>query len=117
MTGAGGLDRSLTIQRRTVSPNAFNELIETWATLATVKVAVRDVSAAEAMRAMEVGAQLSTRFKIRYSSEVATVNPADRILYAGVTYNITAKREVQRGRWLELDAVARIDLPAAEGSP
>jgi SPP1 family predicted phage head-tail adaptor len=117
MTGAGTLDRRLTIERATVSPNEFNEPVEVWSTLATVYVNRRDASGAERYRAQEVGAEISTRFTIRWSSRVADVNARDRIVYGGVTHNITAVREKQRNRWLEIDCVARPDIAAAETSP
>lgn len=118
MSGAGGQDRRITIQRATVSYNAFNEPIESWATLASVYVNRKDVSASESYRAQEVGAQITTRFKVRYSSDISDVNPADRLTFQGTVYNITAVRETQRNRWLEIDAVARPDIEAVtEGSP
>jgi SPP1 family predicted phage head-tail adaptor len=107
----------MTIQRATVSPNAFNEPVETWSTLAAVYVHGQDASAGESYRAAEVGAKLSTRFTIRYSSDVSTVNENDRLIYQGLVYNITGVRETQRNRWLEIDAVARPDIEAVETSP
>lgn len=118
MTGSGGLNRRVTFQRATVSYNDFNEEIETWATLASVWVHRRDASAGESYRAQEVGGQLSMRFTIRYSSDVATLNPRDRALYNGDVYNITGVRETKRNRWLEVDAVIQPDIEAeADGSP
>ncbi len=117
MTGAGILDRRVELQRATVSPNDFNEPVETWTTLASVYGNRRDVSASEAYRAQEVGGKISTRFTIRYSSAVADVNPRDRLLFHGVVYNIVAVREKQRNRWLEIDAVAQPDIAAVETSP
>jgi SPP1 family predicted phage head-tail adaptor len=117
MTGAGILKRRMTIQRATVSPNAFNEPVETWATLATVHVGRRDASAGESYKAQEVGAKISARFTIRYSAAVADVNPRDRLIHAGLVYDIVAVREKERNRWLEIDAVARPDIAAVETSP
>lgn len=118
MTGAGKLDRRITIERATTSRNGFNEPIETWGALATVYAGKADISAAEALRAQEVGAQITTRFTVRYSDITATVTPTDRISFGGRLFNITAVREKQRGRWIEIDAVARADEPMIEeGSP
>jgi len=108
----GSLDRRIIIQRNTsVSSSAFNEPVESWVILATVWASRRDASAMEGYRAMEVGSQITVRFCIRYSSEVADVNPKDRISYEGRIYNITSVREPEntRGRWIEIDAVARND--------
>jgi SPP1 family predicted phage head-tail adaptor len=118
MSSVGSLNRRVTFQRSTVSYNDFNEPVETWATLAEVWVNRRDASAGESYRAQEVGGQLSIRFTIRYSSDVATINPRDRVLYNGGVYNITGVRETKRNRWLEVDAVIQPDVAAEEdGSP
>lgn len=109
---AGKLNRRITLQRGTASTNARNEKIISYSTLATVWAERVDVSAAESFRAQEVGAELTTRFRIRWSSTVSGLNPNDRLMYAGVTYNITGVREVQRNRILEIDAVARDDVAA-----
>lgn len=117
MTGAGSLDRRVTFQRATVAANGFNEPVETWAELTTVYTYRRDASAAEAYRAQEVGADISSRFKVRYSELLADLNPRDRLIWAGRIYNITAVREVQRLRWIEVDAVAGAAIEAAPSSP
>lgn len=112
MTGAGNLDRRIVIRRdfgTTTGP--FNEHIEDWQDLATVWAKRTDASANESYRAQEVGAQISARFMIRYSSQVADVNPKDRIACGGREYNITGAREPEgtRNEWIEIDAVARAD--------
>ena len=48
---------------------------------------------------------------------VSDLNPRDRLIFRGKTYNITAVREMQRNRWIEVDAVARPDVAAIEASP
>jgi SPP1 family predicted phage head-tail adaptor len=116
MSGSGDMNRRITLQRATVVRNEFNEEIETWATFAEVWANRADVSAAESFRAQEVGAQLTTRFRIRYSATVATLNPRDRLVYAGKLYNITGVREKQRNRWLEVDCVARNDVAAQDAT-
>jgi SPP1 family predicted phage head-tail adaptor len=113
MTGAGDLDRRMTIQRATTTLNEFNEPIETWGDLATVWAKRRDASATESYRAQEVGAQITARFTIRWSSVVASVNPRDRLSFDGRFYNITAVRDVGRSRLREIDAVARADEAAS----
>lgn len=118
MTGAGVLDVTVTFQRVTIERNALGEGVETWSTLATRRAQRADVSDAEALRAAEVGSQLTTRFKIRYSSEVGNLNAHDRLLFDGDTYNIVGVKVVERRRWLEVSAVRRSDVAAAPtGSP
>lgn len=109
MTAAGDLDVRITIRRATTAANAFNELIETWADLVTVWAKRVDASAAESYRAQEVGAEITTRFTIRWSSDVDDVNPKDRVLFSGREYNIAAVRNIGRNEWREIDAVARAE--------
>jgi SPP1 family predicted phage head-tail adaptor len=113
MPGAGELDRQITIQRVTTTPNGFNERIETWSDLAAVSARRRDASATESYRAQEVGAQITAHFTVRWSSQTADVNPRDRLTFDGRIYNITAVRDVGRNHWREIDAVARADEAAA----
>ncbi len=116
MVGSGDMNRRATLQRATVSRNSFNEPIETWETLASVWVQKSDVSAGEAFRAQEVGAQLDVRFRIRYDSSWADLSASDRLTYAGKTFNIVGVREKSgtRNRWLEVDCVARDDAAAID---
>jgi SPP1 family predicted phage head-tail adaptor len=113
MTGGGSLNRRAILQRATVTFDNFGGEVETWGTLASVWIHRRDASAGESYKAQEVGGQLSIRFTIRYSSDVADLNPRDRVLYAGGVYNITGVRETKRNRWLEVDAVIQPDIAAA----
>jgi SPP1 family predicted phage head-tail adaptor len=100
----------ITLQRALKTRNAFNEEVETWIDIAVVGAKVTDATAGESYRAAEVGAQISARFVIRWSPEVAGVAPADRVLFNGRPYNITAVREFERGEWREIDAVARAEV-------
>ena len=109
---AGDLDRRITIRRASFAPDAFNEPVATWSDTATVWAAARHVTDAERFRAQEIGAEVTTRFTIRYSSEVADLGPTDRVAFDGREYNITGVRELGRREWLEMGAVAR-----AEASP
>lgn len=112
MPDIGELDRHITIQRATTTLNEFNEPIVTWGDLTTVWAKHRDASATESYRAQEVGAQITARFTVRWSTVIATVNPSDRIGFDDRLYNITAVRDVGRNRWREIDAVARADEAA-----
>jgi SPP1 family predicted phage head-tail adaptor len=106
---AGTLDRRITIRRAVMIANGFNEPVATWIDLATVWAGRRDASASESYRAQEVGAQISLRFTIRWSTQVAGVDPSDRVRFEGREYDITAVRDVGRRQWREIDAVARAD--------
>lgn len=112
-------DRRITIQRASVERNDFNEAVETWGTFATVWAHFADVSTAEAIRAQEVAAQLTSRFTVRrYPTTTATVTTSDRIAMEGKVYNIVGVKEKERGRYIEIDAAARVgDAQVEAGSP
>jgi SPP1 family predicted phage head-tail adaptor len=107
--GAHDLQWPIAILRSVTVRNAFNENVEGWIAFAEVGAKVTDATAGEAYRAQEVGAQISAHFIIRWSPEVADVNPRDRILFNGRQYNITIVRDFERQEWREIDAVARAE--------
>ena len=109
MARAGKFDRRIVIRRATVSYSAFNEPVETFADYLTVWAECNDVSAGESWRSAEIGAEISTRFKIRWSQQTADINPRDRILFDNVEYNIVAVRDQGRRLTREIDAVARAE--------
>lgn len=100
----GQLDRRVTLRRRTVTPNALNEAVETFSDLAVVWAQVLALS----RRDQFVGEQnlnLSTlRFNIRYRSDFTTV---DRVVYRGKEYDVTDVAEVGRKDGLSILGVAR----------
>ena len=109
---AGKLDRRVTILRYSMTRNADNEPIETWSDLATVWASKKDISDGEKVRAAQIGASLSTRFQIRWSSLVADVNPKDRLRYGGRTYEIVGVKELGRRDGIEISALSAPDEPA-----
>lgn len=109
---AGDLDRRITLQRVSSANGVpYNEPVETWSDLGTVWAKRYDASAAESYRAAEVGAEISTRFTVRYSSLTRTLTPKDRISFDGKLFNITGCREPAgtTRQWIEIDATARAD--------
>jgi SPP1 family predicted phage head-tail adaptor len=109
---AGELDRRITVQRAELATGGdYNEPQEAWTDIATVSARRADASAGEAYRAQEVGAEISTRFRVRWSALTASITPKDRVSYEGKLYNVTAVREPAgtRNQWLEIDCVARPD--------
>lgn len=104
------LDHRVTIQQNTPTVDDYGGSTDVWADFITVSAERKDVSARESYRAQEVGAEISVRFKVRYSPDMATVTPKDRlVLENGLTYNITGTRETQRNKWIEIDCVVRAD--------
>lgn len=108
--GAGDLDRRIAIERFTSARNEFNELVETWATLATVWAQRKDSSdvvKTELLGAEQISAYLLTHFVVRSSSVTKTVTPKDRLNYDGHTWNIKGTKETAEGRnrYIEITAV------------
>lgn len=106
---SGALDRLLTLRRRTTEANAANEDVETFIDLATVRSSKADVSDAEKVRAQQVGAEITTRFQIRWSANWSDLNPKDRCACDGREYEIVGVKEIGRRDGIEITAVARTD--------
>jgi SPP1 family predicted phage head-tail adaptor len=106
---AGPLDRRITLQRATRAQDATGQEVETWATLAEVWGSKRDVSDSERVAAAEVSAEITTRFQIRWDSSWSDLNPKDRVVYNGRTYDISSVKEIGRREGLEITAAARSD--------
>ena len=107
---AGKLDRRITIQRATITRDAYNEAVQTWADLATVWASYEPVSDGEKFRAGERASAISARFVIRHSSTVADVNPADQLIFKGQVHQILGVKEAEgRGVGIEITTVTRSD--------
>lgn len=106
---AGKLDRRITLERFTATPDAYNEPEKSWLTLGVRSASYEPLSDGERFRAGETAANASARFVIRYSSVVADLNPKDRLVFEGVTYDIVRVKEIGRREGLEITAAARAD--------
>ena len=110
MLAAGKLDRRITLERFGTYKDEFNSDVEAWGPLCTVYAAYEPIRDGEKFRAGETAAGLSARFTIRYSSQVADLNPKDRLTFKGVTYDILNLKEVEgRNVGLEITCAARGD--------
>lgn len=109
MIRAGELDRRITIQRALITRDAFNAEVETWTDLCTVWAKYEPVRDGEKFRAGERAADLSARFTIRHSSQVADINGRDRLIFENRTHQIINHKEIGRREGIELTTVARSD--------
>lgn len=117
MPGSGGLRSRVAFQRATFTRDAYGDEVKAWATFAAPLIEAREASASESYRAAEVAAEISSRLRVRFTSTLATLNPADRAVMGGVVHEITGVRVKKRRstrRWLEVDVVARDDIAAEE---
>lgn len=112
MIESAKLDRKITLERfmSTQDPDSGAD-VQNWATLATVWASKRDVSDSERVAAAEVQADITTRFQIRWDSSWADLNPLDRLVYDGRTYDISAVKEIGRREGMEITAAARSETP------
>lgn len=106
---AGKLDRRITLRRATITKDDYNNDVETWGDICTVWAGYEPVSDGEKFRAGERASEISARFKIRYSSQVADLSPKDQLVFQGRTYAITRVKELERRVGLEITAVGRDD--------
>lgn len=109
MTGldAGALDRRIVIQRATVTRDAMNEQVQTWATLGAVWASATPVRDGERFADGEVRSLITMRFQVRWSQRIASLDERDRIVFDGRTYDIHGVKEIGRRVGLEISAAAR----------
>jgi SPP1 family predicted phage head-tail adaptor len=107
---ATGRNREIVIQRATVTQDpGSGENVETWADLATVWAEMMPLSDGERVKAAEVSAEITTRFRILWSSTVSTVNPKDRLTFDGKTWDIWGVKELGYREGIEITASARAE--------
>jgi SPP1 family predicted phage head-tail adaptor len=107
---AGRLDRKIDIQRKTVTVSPSGAPIETWNNLAANRWAyVAPASGDERFSDPQLAAKQQVEFGIRYSADVADLNPLDRISYGASIYDIHAVHEIGRREGFKIIAVRRAD--------
>jgi len=84
---AGELRHRVTFKEKSVTRNDFNEEVITWTEVATVWASVEDLSGREFYEARRAGAQVTTRIRMRYRSDIA---PEMQATWDGHTYDIEA---------------------------
>ena len=111
MTGAGGLDRRVVIERYTSTTGAFNESEKTWAPLTTIWAGYMPVSDGERLSSGQVNSALTARFTVRSSIESRTIDSKDRLTFDSGTWEITGVKETSEGRrrYREISATRQSD--------
>lgn len=102
-------NRRIVLQRYTATQDDFGAEVKTWSTLATVWAEWTPASDGEQLRAAEVGAVISGRFRVLRSSDVADLSPKDRLQFDGRTYDITGVKELGFREGLEITCAARAE--------
>lgn len=103
---AGKLDRQVELKHRVLgNSSATGQRLETYTTYATVWAEKLDVTGREFFSASTRDAELTTRFNIRYRSDVL---PTDRLVYGTSDYDILQVSEMGRRVSLTIFAKAII---------
>lgn len=105
---AGKLDRRLTLRRNTPTTDEFGGETSDWADVATVWASKEDVRDAERVRAQQVGASITTRFRIRPLAGGLRPSVEWQGACEGLLYEITAVKEIGRREGWELSSVAQV---------
>lgn len=102
----GRMDRRVIIQSLTETTDSFGQLVQSWSTLATVWAEKTDLKGREYFAAAQVNAEITTRFRMRYRSDVT---PLNRLVTADSReYDILSVAETGRRDGLEIMAKARV---------
>lgn len=96
---AGNLDRTITLQRATTTIDDFGTPAETWTNLATLRAQQVTTSTDEYIRNHGASDETVIVFRTWWRDGITN---ADRIVYAGDTYNIKETKQIGRRAGLEL---------------
>ena len=99
---AGRMDRRITLQSFTETPNAIGEPVKTWANLASVPdmwAEVTPLRGAELFASQQIAGEADTRFRVRYRDDLGAEM---RVVYEGANYDIQSILEIGREEGLEI---------------
>lgn len=92
---AGRLNRRITIQKKTVTYNSYNEPIEAWADSHTIWSEVITTGGGEFYAAQKVNANTQVVFTVRYTKSINVMN---RVKYDDRIFEILSVNDVNAGR-------------------
>lgn len=111
MQGGGERDRLVQIMRDgQTGTTPLNEPIIGETEYLKVWAKKRDVSDAERHRAEEIGATITTRFLLRWSTRSAAIVTTDDLVCEGRRYEIEGVKEIGRREEIELTCAARTEV-------
>jgi head-tail adaptor len=120
----GYLDTKVTIQRKTVTQTEAGDEVEAWSTLVENRWAsIEPLRGSERFAGDQIQSSEQVEFHIRWSEDVATLSPLDRIVLpvAAVTdspglqstiYDVLAVGEIDRRKEFRIIAARRPDVSA-----
>lgn len=95
---AGELRNVITLRKKTIAYDSYNQPIETWADAETLKASVITTGGREFYAAQKLNAETSTVFKVRYTK---AVNTRMKVKYGNQNYDIISINDVD-GKHTEL---------------
>lgn len=98
----GPLNRRIRLERATVIKSGRGTEQRTWNELKTVAAQRLPQRATEAWKAGGTAAELETAWRIRWSSAVADLSPADRVVFGSQVMEIMGVTEIGRREGLEI---------------
>jgi SPP1 family predicted phage head-tail adaptor len=102
----GPLDRRVTIERSIAIPDGLGGEEASWGRHADVWASYYPISDSERLRAAEVAATITARFRIRWGLDVG---PTDRLVFDGRIYEIVGVKEIGRHKGQEITAGSRAE--------
>lgn len=123
----GSLDRRITIQRKSVTYSGSGSPVETWAAIGPLRRAASmfPVRADERFSGPQIVGLEQIEFRIRYSADVAALQPQDRVIYPAIAegspegepavrdiHDILAVHELGRREGLRIITQRRADVTA-----
>lgn len=108
MSRFGRLDRRITIQKRTVTTDAYNAQEEHWKDIRRESAAYNPGSGSERRIAAQETGEMAATFTVHASALTKAINPADyRIEFDCAIWDIIATAAPDRGRMIEITARRR----------
>lgn len=101
---AGKLDRTIVIERATVTVGAGGQQVPAWASLGALRAQLVQASTEEFIRGFGTSEETAIVFRTRF---VAGITTADRVIHDGATHHIVEVKELGRREGLELRTIRR----------
>lgn len=103
----GKLNKRITFQKYTTSENAIGDTINSWTDFKTVWASATNLHGREYYSAMQVQAENTVKFTIRYCKDIDT---SMRIVFKNQTYDIKFIDNIKYGnKFMEIQGLAVID--------
>lgn len=105
----GELDQRITIERPGSAVDNGYTTTREWEAVATVWAKYSPGTGSERSEQARQGAEMVETFRIRWSPDVAGIDPTHRVLFKGRACYVVSAAEVQRRAVIEIKTIARTD--------